>query len=177
MVGGTRALRLNTVELLRQPGLTREVTTSVTAADLAVDDQRLADPVEVDLVAESTLDGIVVTGAVTVQWVDECRRCLVRIDRREPMDVDELYQDEVVDDHAFEIGRDALDLTSAVRDAVVLALADPPPLCRDDCAGICPVCGADRNETLCGCDTEVRDHRWAALEGLDVPDPGPDTEN
>jgi uncharacterized protein len=171
--GGTRALRLNTVELLRQPGLRREVETSVTPADLDVADQRLTDHVDVSLVAESTVDGIVLTGTVSVRWVDECRRCLIRIDRIEAMEVDELYQDEVVDDDAFEIGRDALDLTSTVRDAVVLALADPPPLCRADCAGICPVCGADRNATRCACDTEVRDERWSALEGLDLPD-GPD---
>lgn len=170
MPGGTRALRLNTVELLRQPGLRREVETSVAPADLDLTDERLSGPVGVSLMAESTVDGIVLNGTVSVGWADECRRCLIPIDRIEAMEIDELYQDQVVDHDAFEIGRDALDLTSTVRDAVVLALADPPPLCRVDCAGICPVCGADRNETVCGCGTEVRDERWSALEGLDLSD-------
>jgi uncharacterized protein len=168
--GGTRALRLNTVELLRQPGLRREIDTTVDPTDLEVTDERLVGPVGVSLLAESTVDGIVVTGSVSVGWADECRRCLVPIDRVEALEVDELYQDQVVDDEAFEIGRDALDLTPTVRDAVVLSLADPPPLCRDDCAGICSVCGVDRNSGACDCDTEVRDERWAALEGLDVPE-------
>ena len=41
-------------------------------------------------------------------------------------------------------------------------------LCRDDCAGICPVCGIDRNTGACDCDTTVRDDRWAALDGLQL---------
>ncbi len=38
-------------------------------------------------------------------------------------------------------------------------------LCRDDCAGLCPVCGEDRNRTACGCQTGVTDPRWDALKG------------
>ena len=171
MQAALRALRLNTVELLRQPGLRRDVDVALAPADLDVTDDRLVGDIVVALVAESTVDGIVVSGTVGVHWGDECRRCLAAVERRQSMEVNELYQDEVVDDDAFELGRDALDLSSAVRDAVVLALADPPPLCRDDCAGICPVCGADRNLATCECDTVVRDDRWAALEQLDLEAP------
>jgi uncharacterized protein len=39
------------------------------------------------------------------------------------------------------------------------------PLCREECRGLCPGCGADRNSTECGC-TERTDGRWAALEAL-----------
>lgn len=171
MPGAVRALRLNTVELLRQPGLRREVNVGLAPSDLEVTDDRLVGDVDVALTADSTIDGIVVSGTVGVRWLDECRRCLTAIERREAIDVEELYQDEVVDDDAFELGRDALDLTSTVRDAVVLALDEPPLLCRDDCAGICPVCGADRNVSTCDCDTTVRDDRWAALGELEL---GPD---
>lgn len=40
------------------------------------------------------------------------------------------------------------------------------PLCRPDCAGLCPRCGADLNEGDCGCETETVDPRWAALAQL-----------
>jgi uncharacterized protein len=39
------------------------------------------------------------------------------------------------------------------------------PLCRDDCAGLCPQCGANRNEGDCGC-VAPRDPRWANLDVL-----------
>jgi uncharacterized protein len=40
------------------------------------------------------------------------------------------------------------------------------PLCRSDCAGLCPVCGADRNEGDCGCAERTADPRWGALAAL-----------
>lgn len=168
---GRRALRVNTVELRRNPGLTRDLAVELTGADLDVDDVRLRPPVVIRLRVSSTVDGLVVTGDVVVEWADTCRRCLADTLRREEVEVDELYQEEVVDPDAFELGPDALDLHPMVRDLVLLVLADPPAVCRADCAGICPVCGVDRNLEPCGCDTEVRDERWAALDALRLDEP------
>lgn len=36
-------------------------------------------------------------------------------------------------------------------------------LCREDCKGLCPVCGADLNESTCDCDRETMDPRWEKL--------------
>ena len=80
-------------------------------------------------------------------------------------DVHELYQVHVTDPDAFPIVGEQLDLAEMVREAVLLE-APTNPLCRPDCAGLCPVCGVDRNEAACSCDTTVRDERWAALDAL-----------
>lgn len=40
------------------------------------------------------------------------------------------------------------------------------PLCRPDCGGLCPVCGADRNVGACSCQEETADPRWAGLAAL-----------
>ncbi|MGH9281959.1 MAG: YceD family protein [Acidimicrobiales bacterium] len=40
------------------------------------------------------------------------------------------------------------------------------PLCRADCAGICPMCGADRNVAPCQCASAPSDPRWAAPDAL-----------
>ena len=81
--------------------------------------------------------------------------------------VDELYQDHVTDPDAFPIEGDQLDLAPMARELVLLELPDAP-LCRDDCAGICAVCGRDRNVEPCDCDDTVRDERWAVLDQLDL---------
>jgi len=39
-------------------------------------------------------------------------------------------------------------------------------LCREDCKGVCPVCGQNRNERDCGCDTFVPDPRMAAINTI-----------
>jgi len=43
------------------------------------------------------------------------------------------------------------------------------PLCREDCAGLCPQCGQDLNEVRCSCVHERVDPRWAALAMLKEP--------
>ena len=40
------------------------------------------------------------------------------------------------------------------------------PLCREECAGLCPTCGATSNEGDCGCGAETEDPRWAGLAAL-----------
>jgi uncharacterized protein len=41
-------------------------------------------------------------------------------------------------------------------------------VCSDACKGICPVCGRNRNETLCDCQVESADDRWGALRKLEL---------
>lgn len=163
-------LRLNARELLRQPGSRKPVAVSLPSSDLGVDDERITGDIEVELVATSTIDGVVVEGTVTMPWRAPCRRCLAEVVGTGVIEVDEVYQDEIADgDDAFPIEGDKIDLVPAVREAVLLELPDDV-LCRDDCAGICPVCGIDRNQGSCDCDTTIRDDRWAALDELRLDD-------
>lgn len=160
-----RPLRVNALELLRQPGATRSIVVDVPGSPLDVVHDRLGGDVGVDVVLEALNDGIAVTGAVRAPWSGACRRCLRTVERTVVADVDELYQREVTDDEAYPIEHDQLDLAPMVRQLVLLEL-DDDPLCRPDCAGLCPVCGVDRNTTACDCETSVRDERWSALDGL-----------
>jgi uncharacterized protein len=60
---------------------------------------------------------------------------------------------------------DVLDLGSLVETETTLALP-MKPLCGESCRGLCPVCGANRNTTACGCPVKAADPRWAALQAL-----------
>jgi uncharacterized protein len=168
MADPLRPLRVNAVELLRQPGSVKTIELPVAADALDAAHERLVGDIDVDLVLRSLNDGIEVHGTVSVDWVTVCRRCLAEISGRASVDVDELYQIEVTDPDAYAIVDGQLDLVPLVRESALLEL-DAERLCRDGCAGLCPVCGVDRNVTTCTCDTAVRDDRWAALEGF-VPD-------
>ena len=44
------------------------------------------------------------------------------------------------------------------------------PLCRQDCRGLCPTCGADLNEGCCSCTSEQIDPRWEKLKNLSFDD-------
>ncbi len=60
---------------------------------------------------------------------------------------------------------DGLELKEILREQVLLALP-MQRICREDCKGICPVCGKDRNAGDCGCVARPADDRWAALKNL-----------
>jgi|SRR5271168_4550918 len=62
---------------------------------------------------------------------------------------------------------DHIDLASLVREQVLLALTERP-LCREDCLGLCPRCGINRNEAACNCRSEPADKRLAVLRTLKV---------
>ena len=70
---------------------------------------------------------------------------------------------ENIENDAFIYESDLLDITEPVRESLLLAVP-LQSLCREDCRGLCPVCGADRNEGDCGCDTTTVDPRLAALK-------------
>lgn len=162
-------LRINAVELLRHPGATRHIETTVRPADIDLDDERVRGDISIAVDATSSVDGVVVHGTVTTPWQGQCRRCLIDVEGISVSSVDELFQQHPRHEDAIEITGDQIDLAPVVREYALLDLPDAP-LCKDDCAGICPSCGIDRNTGACDCDTSVTDPRWSALEGLNFDD-------
>jgi uncharacterized protein len=128
--------------------------------------------VEVEAILDATDGGIAVGGMVRAPWVGECRRCLREVRDELEVDVHELYQahhraDPAPEDEeeTYLITGDLLDLEPLARDAVLLSLP-LVPLCRPDCAGLCPTCGTDFNAGRCDCSPVTADPRWAGLEVL-----------
>ncbi len=58
-----------------------------------------------------------------------------------------------------------IDLSQMIVEQIVLALP-MKPLCKADCLGLCPQCGANRNLSTCACVPEDTDPRWAPLRTL-----------
>lgn len=166
---GLRALRVNAVELLRQAGVFKEIDATVSAAALEVEHDSLDGDIRVVVTLESMNDGISVSGSVSAPWNGACRRCLKPLGGELEATVEELYQLDVIDEEAYPIENNQLDLSPMSRQTALLEL-DQERLCEPQCAGLCGVCGIDRNIASCTCDTTVKDDRWAALEGLKLDD-------
>jgi uncharacterized protein len=60
---------------------------------------------------------------------------------------------------------DAVAVDEIVREQILLELP-ARALCREECQGLCPVCGTDRNTNDCSCEQKETDPRWAALKNL-----------
>lgn len=118
---------------------------------------------EVDLELIPFEGGIQAEGTVRAPWVGICRRCAENVSGQLEIQVQERFGNDA-DEDFYPIVDDTIDLGPLVRDAIVLELP-MAPLCREDCAGLCPQCGANRNEGDCACVAPV-DPRWANLDAL-----------
>ncbi len=169
MASPLSGLIVNVAEVLRRVGNVKDIDVEVDSSLLELGDKRIAtQDVPVLFHLESTNTGIVVRGTVSAEYHDTCRRCLKDVSDRAAVDISEIYQREITDPDAYLLEGEQLNLAPLVREHLLLALPDAP-LCRADCPGLCPVCGADKSnpaEADCGCSVAAADPRWAALEAL-----------
>ena len=130
------------------------------------------EPVVLDVTLASYPGGITADGTVAAAWQGECRRCGGPVGGRVVARVSERFAPAggtERDEEAYPLSGDELDLEPLARDAVLLELP-LAPLCREDCAGLCPTCGANRNTESCEC-APPTDVRWAVLDALRDDDP------
>jgi DUF177 domain-containing protein len=113
-------------------------------------------PVEVDGMLQATAQGDYVwQGHIRAHVAGQCRRCLADLTPEVEDDVDVVFSSDpaLLDDpgvYALSPDPAVVDVTPAVREE--LALRVPAyPLCRSDCKGLCPRCGADLNAGPCHC--------------------------
>ena len=116
-------------------------------------------------------------GDFNAPGTNECSRCLATtpIVVAAPFDVfytavsaaDDAEDLELSEENlgVAEFTGDTLDLNEFAREQLVLNLP-ARVLCREDCAGLCETCCANKNLSPCGCVTETIDPRWQALKGL-----------
>lgn len=157
-------------ELTRRPGEMKELQRQLPApAGVGVELIRVPEgsPIEVDLRLESVSEGVLVTGSVEADLVGECARCLGEVTDHGVFGVQELYfyPGRDADEDALFIVDEQVDLEQPMRDAIVLELPFTP-LCRDECLGLCPVCGFVLNDDPSHSHEAAIDPRWEALKGL-----------
>ncbi|HEY7562016.1 MAG TPA: DUF177 domain-containing protein [Gaiellaceae bacterium] len=123
---------------------------------------------EAVLTLGQTSSGLVLELELDARVVGPCMRCLadagvtVHVASREYQATSPGESDELTTPYLVE-GK--LDLSAWARDALALALPDKI-LCREDCAGLCPVCGRDLNREPHAHGEQEGDPRWAALSDL-----------
>ena len=120
---------------------------------------------------------VFVSGHVETRAQVECDRCLKPVEL--PVSAD--FTLEYISDSDYETSQaaelteaemsvsvfdgQAIDVDEIVKEQILLTVPTRM-LCREDCRGICPECGADRDTGECNCVTNDIDPRWAALKNL-----------
>jgi uncharacterized protein len=161
----------------------------INVAQLLKDAQGAVRAIPIDDVYQDESGPIPVTGTLTLTHINQrilvqgkltlkvrlvCSRCLKPFTCAATLDIEEEYYPTIDintgvklpppdDSGAFTIDEHhVLDLTEAIRQYKMMALP-MKPLCREDCAGLCPTCGKNLNDGACGCAQQEIDPRWAEL--------------
>jgi len=171
-------LTFNVAQLLKEGvGATRHHALSGELYDLDEHNPG-ATAVQGQVVLVRTLRGALLLGQAQLTMRSTCRRCLALYDRELELEIEEEYvatMDVVtgmrldvadvdepelfIDDHHI------LDTREVLRQYAVASTVDLG-LCRPECRGFCPTCGADLNQETCNCHLAKVDPRMAALSAL-----------
>lgn len=138
--------------------------------------------IDYDLMLTNAGEGILATGILTTHVVGTCDRCLSPAEFDVSGEVDEYYLFEESedtgddDDDELDFSLVSADNTIDLSGALLSTLVMETPfvvLCRPDCKGLCPVCGANLNEEDCGHAAQIEEDRlkaspFAVLASLDL---------
>lgn len=130
--------------------------------------------VEIDVIKSDAI--YYCSGHVKLDVDFECSRCLeyykdsldgeIAFSIRESMDSEPFDRSEIPESQIIvPDGVKRVDISDPVREALILEVP-LKPLCSEECRGLCPQCGVNRNEQNCQCKIEANDPRWDGLREL-----------
>ncbi len=171
-------------DLVGNPGATRQLHRTIAVEEVGDDpwgpaEGALHDRIRLDLVLDAVVEGVYVTGEVAWRLTLPCDRCLRDVELERTAVVGELFadprrldpEDELDEGYELREQGSAIDLERMLHDVVVLDLPTRVRCGRDDCEvpatnGVTVMTAEEAAEA-----EQARvDPRWAALEGLDLPD-------
>lgn len=184
---GCRTVRVRLDEI-KEEGLTLEFTEEYTEFPTLVDlveagEARFPLPLQIRLRIFRIDEMVEAEGELETAIGLSCSRCLTDFEfpvssrfsltfTRELPAVEDGEGEEGVEVSAEDMGLilfegEEIDLRDGIQEQVVMALPFRP-LCQPECKGLCPVCGADRNVTDCGCESPDFNLKFAALKDFKV---------
>ena len=176
-------LKIDLAELIRQTG--KHTIVDVDDLPVSDDDVTYLSPAKGKITISNTGDLILVRGWIRVVIAMECGRCLREVRQPIEAEIEEQYtlggvetaghhdvQVSIVPDEENEVppglmSGSVMDLNVIIRQAVILN-SPLGPLCEQDCVGLCPTCGKNRNDPASGCRCREEKHNTplAALRQL-----------
>lgn len=164
---------INLTDYFKNPEKTDKIQVMYEGEDLSANGASY--PVREGKQLEITVKGIgngqlSISGQGEYEIVMPCDRCVedvnvpVQIEFDYTVNEPDGYHELSEDDEEFMKGYE-LDGDAIIHNELIMGLP-MKVLCKDDCKGLCPVCGSNRNKGECGCDTFVPDPRMAAIQDI-----------
>jgi uncharacterized protein len=167
------------IELDKLEGKSARFDYTYEPEELVLDDEhaRLIEPPQVAGRINRSGHEVRLEGTIMARAEVDCDRCLKQVSVPVEAAFDVTYvpaadyaEAETAELQAEDMGvsvyeDETIDIDELVREQVLLNLPSRA-LCTEDCKGLCPVCGVNRNDNPCECETSETDPRWKALRDL-----------
>lgn len=163
---------IDLTDVLRNEGMkiTREIPLEMKCFESGTGSYEIISASPVFLTCANAGDGKArIAGNVSLAFQTSCDRCLEETVTELKLSFERTVSAPVTEDEEAgesELGVDCeLDVEAFVHDEIFMNWP-AKILCREDCRGICPVCGQNLNRGECGCDTFVPDPRMAVIQDI-----------
>ena len=161
-------MRLDLRHIIHIPGARQDFSYELDLTEVTSFGERpFQRPVQISGQVRNMAGALELTGRARTVLDTQCDRCLKSLELDMEVPVETLLAEEISDGQSDEIvllENGQVDLDEVFTTACVLSL-EVKHLCKEDCKGLCPTCGADLNKGPCGCKKEL-DPRLAVLAKL-----------
>ncbi|ADZ20794.1 uncharacterized protein BJV85_002254 [Clostridium acetobutylicum] len=144
-----------------------DIQLGMTYFDYDSEEYKILEPLT--LKGKLLMDNSIITLYAEVKGIVEltCSRCLQKFPYDIDLEIDEKFTDnpENKDDEVIFINNYEVDINEIVENNIILSLPIKK-LCREDCKGLCPMCGTNLNISTCNCHEDNIDPRFAKLKDL-----------
>jgi uncharacterized protein len=162
-------MNINISDLIRKNISKKEINVVLDSKNI-IDSYETIDvlePIKVEGIINKIEETISLDGVITGEIVLSCSRCFQNFN----YDLDIEFHEKLTnnpdskDDDLILINNDKFNLTKIIENNVVMSLPIQR-LCKDDCKGLCTVCGENLNLNSCDCENSNYDPRFAKLKNL-----------
>ena len=173
-MGADMLVNLSDVLTTEGKNETREISLEMATFSNGTDTYRIKEKTPMRFTFTNVGEGKAqIKGGGSLVFEAVCDRCLTEVDLPMELVFDRIVlspeafaeDDEAEDDDQVFMDGYQLDVEAFVHDEIIVNWP-VKILCKEDCKGVCPVCGQNLNERECGCDTFVPDPRMAAINDI-----------
>ena len=162
-------MKINIASVLRNDGASKEFSGNVELGNLDYMGSTLSfkEPLAVNGKVYSIGGALEISAEITGEYSTVCSRCGQPVEGKLTAELFESIDSDLseIDEECITVSGNVIDISGSI-DACIFEELPMQPLCKEDCKGLCPVCGIDLNKNECNCDDTVYDPRFAIFRNL-----------